>query len=178
MGIFSGLAGSVVGGLFGRSQAKKQMRFQERMSSTAHQREAEDLEAAGLNRILSVTGGPGASAPGGAMAPTPDFATSALSSIRLASEVKKIMAETDLTKVKADVIRPTGDIGNSVSNILTSKIPNSARTLSKKMTEMESNIQFWLNKQISSDITKHKGAYPGKSPFKKRIQEYNQQEIY
>lgn len=52
-------------------EASRNRVFQETMSSSSHQREARDLAAAGLNRILSVSkGGPGASTPGGAVGTT------------------------------------------------------------------------------------------------------------
>lgn len=53
---------------FNSLEAAKNRNWQEYMSNTAHQREVEDLRAAGLNPVLSASGGNGAAVTSGATA--------------------------------------------------------------------------------------------------------------
>lgn len=91
------------------ASAREQMDFQKEMSDTAHQREVLDLRAAGLNPILSATGGRGASSPGGAQANIQDVVTPALSTAqqaaRLSAEMKNIVFSNKKLKSEDWAIR-------------------------------------------------------------------------
>lgn len=89
-------AGTILSQIWNSAEAARNRRFQERMSSTAHQREVGDLQRAGLNPMLSRMGS-GASSPSGDRAQIEDLGRGVASAL----QVQQVKAQIDLTKAQA-----------------------------------------------------------------------------
>lgn len=105
-----GMLGAAAIGAYGQREANQamatsayeQMAFQERMRGSAHQAEVNDLRMAGLNPVLSGTGGHGAATPGGAQYQAENeldsVASTGMQAMQLRAQLKQMDATTALTK--------------------------------------------------------------------------------
>jgi len=107
--LLASLGGAAVTGIWSAREAQKNREFQERMSSTAHQREVADLKAAGINPMFKVGG---ASTPQGAVAGVPDMGdavTRGISSALVAKmqqqQMELVTAQTDRERASARLLQ-------------------------------------------------------------------------
>jgi len=134
---------------FNAEEAEKNRAFQERMSNTAHQREVQDLRLAGLNPLLSGTGGAGSSTPSGSSASgvTANVKNELEGAVSSAFEAKQLSLQN--TRQEADI---------ALTKAQTAKARTEEKVLQRGIPEAE----------LKNDI------YDVVRPFVKKVKEATQ----
>lgn len=157
-GIIGGIGGSIVSGLFGKSNAAEQYDRQKELMALQHQYQVEDyqhryqwstedMRKAGLNPILAATNGIGGSINGvssgtAAMAPTPDFSSAFNSAYQTQSQkeiarMQNSVAKEELRLKELDIFSAKEKRENDI------RIDNMMADIRKWSVE-EENKRAWL----------------------------------
>lgn len=130
----AGIIGTYMQNQASSAQAQRQMDFQRDMSGSAHQREVQDLRAAGLNPILSALGA-GASTPAGASGNMEGIGDAVSQGINTGIAIKQQKKEFE--QKDAQIGNTKADTGNKIlnNNLLAQEITNKREELKGKVLQ-------------------------------------------
>lgn len=130
--------------------AREQMAFQERMASTAHQRQVADMKKAGLNPMLSAMGGSGAASPQGASAQMQNVAQGASSTALQYKALKKDLTLAD-QKIALDKAAEKSALESAkVNQASAAKIHKENKILDRELEVMKHEAE-WRNEKAKQD---------------------------
>lgn len=175
--IIPALVGAAIGGIMAGAagvydvksrerEARKNRHFQSQMSNTSHVREVADLRKAGLNPILSATGGlGGASTPPGATAAPSDLSGA------IANSARTFKFERDLLRKQGKVADTQAqlNIARAKESVASAeKTSNSAAVIREQLHKEKVKGGFWkgVGGSIKGSGERKKKLSKGKSPLK------------
>lgn len=148
------LAAAAVDAVSSNIGANRQMDFQKEMASTQYQRSAQDLERAGLNRVLAL--GNQAAAPSGAMPAPTRFSEAAYQSITAKQALATGKAQEELLKAQRDQSEATAAKARTDSLVSLELLPFQKQQLGSQAAAAEQQAELTRVNALLADLEEDK----------------------